>query len=330
MSVSRGAADPVAADTSTPGAGPTSDPATVRRGTLFGATAYLLWGTFPLYFHALLPANALEILLHRMIWALVVCVIALALMRDIRWVRPLLHRPSRLLMLGVAAITIAINWGVYIYAVNSGHVVEAALGYFFNPLVTVMLGVVLLRERLRPLQWCAVGLGATAAVVLTVDYGRPPWVALVLALSFATYGLMKKRVGVGLGALQSLSTETALLFPFAIAALVWLELDGQGTFTSEGIGHTLLLVSTGLATAVPLLLFAAAARRIPLVTIGLLQFMTPVLQLLCGVLLMGEVVPPSRWVGFGIVWLALVVLTADSLRAAHAVRLARAAEGAAV
>lgn len=330
MSVSRDAADPVAAETSAPSPSSSSDDASVRRGTLFGAGAYLLWGAFPLYFHALLPANALEILLHRMIWSLAFCLVALAALRSFGWVRPLLRHPARLVMLGIAAVTIAMNWGVYIYAVNSGHVVEAALGYFFNPLVTVMLGVVLLRERLRVLQWFAVTLGLVAAVVLTLDYGRPPWVALVLALSFATYGLMKKRVGVGLGALQSLSTETALLFPFAIGALIWLELGGQGTFTSEGLGHTLLLASTGIATAVPLLLFAAAARRIPLVTIGLLQFMTPVLQLLCGVLLMGEVVPPSRWVGFGIVWLALVVLTADSLRAAHSIRLARAAEGAAV
>jgi chloramphenicol-sensitive protein RarD len=330
VSIAEGAAGSSGSAPSTPPPASTSDDASVRRGTLFGASAYLLWGAFPLYFRALLPANALEILLHRMIWSLAFCGIALALLRQIGWVRPLLRQPARLAMLGLAAAMIAVNWGVYIYAVNAGHVVEAALGYFFNPLVTVMLGVLLLRERLRPLQWCATALGLVAAVVLTVDYGRPPWVALVLALSFATYGLMKKRVGVGLGALASLSTETALLFPFAIAGLIWLEVSGQGTFTSEGTGHTLLLASTGIATAVPLLLFAAAARRIPLVTIGLLQFITPVLQLLCGVLLLGEVVPTSRWIGFSIVWLALVVLTVDSLRAAHSVRLARAAEGAAV
>ncbi|HET8616136.1 MAG TPA: EamA family transporter RarD [Actinomycetales bacterium] len=329
MSVSRGAPDIVASIGEGAGARTSPDPGSVRNGTAFGLSAYLLWGVFPLYLHLLLPANALEILLHRMVWSLAFCVIALALIRDVHWVRPLLRHPGRLLKLGVAAVMIATNWGVYIYAVNSGHVVEAALGYFLNPIVTVLLGVLWLGERLRPLQWCAVALGLVAAVVLTVDYGRPPWVALVLALSFATYGLMKKRIGVGLGALASLSTETALLFPLAVGALVWLELNGQGTFTSEGTGHTLLLASTGIATAVPLLLFAAAARRIPLVTIGLLQFLTPVLQLLCGVLLMGEVVPPSRWVGFGIVWVALVVLTLDSLRAAHGVRLARAAEGAA-
>jgi chloramphenicol-sensitive protein RarD len=330
VTVSRSDVGSPAVEPSPAAAGPATDQRSVRNGTVFGLTAYLLWGAFPLYLHLLLPAGALEILLHRMIWSLVVCVIALALLRDVRWVRPLLRQPARLLMLGVAAVTIALNWGVYIYAVNSGHVVEAALGYFFNPIVTVLLGVFLLRERLRPMQWAAVVLGLVAAVVLTLDYGRPPWAALVLALSFATYGLMKKRVGVGLGALASLSAETALLFPFAVGALLWIELNGHGTFASEGTGHALLLASTGIATAVPLLLFAAAARRIPLVTIGLLQFLAPVLQLLCGVLLMGEVVPPSRWIGFGIVWVALVVLTLDSLHAAHAVRLGRAAEGAAV
>jgi chloramphenicol-sensitive protein RarD len=328
--VSASAADAATVGSTAPGPGQGAADDSVRKGTGYGAAAYLLWGMFPLYFRALLPAGALEIVLHRMIWSLILCVLGVALLRDTGWIRPLLRRPGRLLMLGVAALTIAINWGVYIYAVNAGHVVEAALGYFFNPLVTVLVGVLLLRERLRPLQWAAVALGAVAAIVLSIDYGRPPWIALILAASFATYGLMKKRVGVGLGALASLTTETTLLFPFAVGALVWLEVNGQGTFTSEGAGHTLLLVSTGVATVVPLLLFAAAARRIPLVTIGLLQFVTPILQMMCGVLLLGEVVPPSRWIGFSIVWLALVVLTFDSLRAAHAVRLARAAEGAAV
>jgi len=289
----------------------------VARGTLQGAAAYALWGVFPLYFHLLLPAGAVEIVIHRVVWTLVVCLVLVAVLRDTGWVRPLLRAPRSLLTLAVAAAVIALNWGVYVYAVNSGHVVEAALGYFVNPLVTVLAGVVLLHERLRPLQWAAVALGLVAVVVLTVDYGRPPWIALVLAVSFATYGLMKNKVGVGLGALASLTSETVLLAPFAVAGLVWLELAGSGTFTAESPGHALLLVSTGLATAGPLLLFAAAARRVPLTTIGLLQFMTPVLQLLCGVVLLGERVPPSRWVGFGIVWLALVLLSADSVRTAR-------------
>ncbi len=293
------------------------DAASLRRGTVFGAGAYLIWGVFPLYFHLLLPAGALEILLHRVVWSLLLCVVAVVALRDTGWVRPLLQQPRRLLRLGVAAVVIAVNWGTYIYGVNSGQVVETSLGYFINPLVTVLIGVVLLRERLRRMQWAAVGLGAVAVVVLTVDYGHPPWIALTLASSFATYSLMKKRIGVSLGALGGLTTETALLFPPAVAALVWLEVTGRGSFTDQAPGHGLLLASTGIATAVPLLLFAAAARRVPLTTIGLLQFSTPVLQLLAGVLLLGESVPPTRWIGFGIVWLALLVLTADSLRAAR-------------
>ncbi|MBC7640667.1 MAG: EamA family transporter RarD [Rhodoferax sp.] len=290
----------------------------VRRGTVFGALAYLLWGVFPLYFHALLPAGSIEILVHRVVWSLLVCLIVVAVLRDTSWIRPLLAAPRRIVRLGFAAMFIAVNWGVYIYGVNSGQVVEASLGYFINPLVTVLLGVVLLRERLRRLQWVAVGLGAVAVVVLTVDYGHVPVIALLLAGSFATYGLMKKRIGVDLGALAGLTAETALLLPFAVAALVWLEVTGRGTMGDQPPWHGLLLASTGIATAVPLLMFAAAARRVPLTTIGLLQFTTPVLQLLCGVLLLGEHVPPSRWVGFSIVWLALGVLTLDQVRAARA------------
>lgn len=290
----------------------------VRRGASFGFGAYLLWGVFPLYFHALLPAGAIEILVHRVVWSLLVCLVLVALLRDTGWVRPLLAEPKRLIRLGLAAAFIAVNWGVYIYAVNSGQVVEAALGYFINPLVTVLFGVLLLHERLRRLQWLAVGLGAVAVVALTIDYGRVPVIALVLAGSFSTYSLLKKWIGADLGALGSFTAETALLFPFAAAALVWLEVTGRGTMTEQAPWHGLLLASTGIATAVPLLLFAAAARRVPLTTIGLLQFMTPVLQLLCGVLLLGEQVPASRWVGFSIVWLALLVLSLDQVRNARA------------
>ncbi len=288
-----------------------------RRGTAFGAGAYLLWGAFPLYFRALKPAGAVEIVVHRVVWSLVVCLLLLAVTRQVDWVQRLLRAPRQLATLAVAAVCIALNWGIYVYAVNSGHVVEAALGYFINPLVTVLVGVVVLRERLSRPQWVAVGLGALAVAVLTAGYGRPPWIALSLAASFATYGLMKKRVGVTVGAVASLTTETALLFPVAVGALVWLEVTGRGTLTAEAPWHGLLLASTGVATALPLLLFAASARRVPLVTIGLLQFITPVLQLLVGVLLLGESVPLTRWVGFAIVWLALAVLTVDSVRGAR-------------
>lgn len=296
-----------------------------RAGSAFGVGAYLLWGMFPLYFRALQPAGAVEIVVHRVVWTLVVCLLVIALTRRIAWARPLLRSPRRLATLGVAAVAIGMNWGLYVYGVNSGQVVEAALGYFINPLVTVLVGVLVLRERLSRAQWVAVGLGAVAVVVLTADYGRPPWIALGLAASFSTYGLMKKRVGVDVGPVASLTTETALLFPLAVGALVWLEVTGRGTMTVQAPWHGILLASTGLATALPLLLFAAAARRVPLVTMGLLQFITPVLQLLVGVLLLGEYVPVSRWIGFAIVWLALVVLMADGMRSAHRARTARTA-----
>jgi len=216
-------------------------------------------------------------------------------------------------------------------AVVAHHVTEASLGYFLNPIVTVAIGVVVLRERLRSLQWLAVAIGLAAGIYLSVDFGRPPWIALGLAFSFALYGLMKKRLGTKLGAFQSLTSETAVLAPVAVAVLVWLGVRGETTFTMDAPAHPLLLASAGVVTAAPLLLFAAAARRVPLVTIGLLQFVTPVLQLLCGVLLLGETMERSRWVGFGIVWVALLLLAFDSIRSVRARRrLADAAECAAV
>jgi chloramphenicol-sensitive protein RarD len=285
-----------------------------RGGTAYGAGAYLIWGLFPLYFHLLSPAGAVEVVAHRVFWSAALCLLIVALSRRKDWVRPLLAAPARLARLGLAASLIAANWGIYVYAVGTGHVVEAALGYFINPLVTVLLGVLLLRERLRRPQWAAVGLGAAAVVVLSADYGRLPWISLALAASFAGYGLSKKQIGGSLGAVASLTSETLLLAPVAVAGLVWLQLTGRSTVSTDAPSHLALLVSTGVATAVPLLLFAAAARRVPLVTIGLLQFITPVLQLLCGVLVLGERVPPSRWVGFAMVWSALVLLSLDSWR----------------
>lgn len=289
-----------------------------KNGTAYGAAAYILWGLFPLYFHALAPAGAFEILAHRILWSLVLCVLVLLVRHEVAWVRPLVSSPRALAAVTIAGLLIATNWTIYLAAVLSEHVTEAALGYFLNPLVTVALGVLVLRERLRRLQWVAVGIGLFAGIYLTVDYGRPPWIALSLAASFALYGLMKNRIGVSLGALPSLTAETAVLSPIAVAVLVWLSLHGQTTFTTDAPAHPLLLVSSGVATAVPLLLFAAAASRIPLVTIGLLQFVTPILQLLCGVLLLGETMPTSRWIGFAIVWVALVLLMVDSLRSLRA------------
>lgn len=285
----------------------------LRRGTVFGFLAYAIWGVFPLYFHALRPAGAWEILAHRILWTLLLCAVVLLVRRDLSWTRQLLARPRLALGVAVAALLIGANWVIYVAAVLGGHTTEAALGYFLNPIVTVALGVVVLRERLRPLQWAAVGIGAVAGIYLSAVGGQFPLVALSLACSFAGYGLVKKKLGASLDAMHSLAAETAVLFPVAVVLLGFLVVRGETTFTLEPPVHPGLLLVAGVVTAVPLLLFAAAARRIPLTTVGLLQFVTPVLQLLCGVLLLDEHMSTARWTGFGIVWVALLLLTVDSL-----------------
>ena len=289
----------------------------VRRGVLFGIGAYAMWGAFPLFFRALDRSGALEILLHRVVWSLATLLVVVLVVRARHELARVLRTPRLVGALAAAAAAISVNWGLYIYAVNSGQVVEAALGYFINPLVTVTLGVLVLRERLSRAQWVAVGIGVAAVVVLTAGYGRLPWIALILAFSFGGYGLIKKRVGGQVGALAGLTTETLLLAPVVLVVLAWYEASGRGTFTEDAPWQALLLASSGLVTVAPLLMFAASTRRVPLTTVGLLQYLTPVLQLLCGVLLLGETVPAVRWAGFALVWLALVVLTADSLRTAR-------------
>ncbi|MEC4614993.1 EamA family transporter RarD [Tsukamurella tyrosinosolvens] len=293
---------------------PERDVSEVTRGTAMGVAAYLLWGLFPLYFDALKPTGPWEILAHRILWTLVLCGAALLILRDLGWIRPVLRQPRLLAGVTIAALLISTNWIVYIVAVTSGHTSDAALGYFLNPLVTVALGVVVLRERLRPLQWVAVGIGVLAFVYLAVVAGTFPVTALALAFSFGLYGLVKNKVGVHLNALQGLTLETAILAPIAAAVLVGIAVWGGGLdFARHGAGHAALLAFAGVATAVPLLLFAAAARRIPLVTVGLIQFATPIMQLLCAVLFLGEHVSPERWIGFGIVWVALTLLTVDTV-----------------
>ncbi|CCG01571.1 EamA family transporter RarD [Blastococcus saxobsidens] len=287
-----------------------------RLGVISGLGAYALWGLFPLYFPLLEPAGALEIVAHRVLWSLVFIGVLLSVVRRWGHVRAAVRSPRALLVLAGAAVLIAINWLIYVYGINSGQVVEASLGYFINPLVSVVLGLVVFAERLRPLQWVAVGIAAVAVAVLTVDYGRPPWIALGLALSFGLYGLMKKVVRVE--AAPGLFLETALVAAPAAVVLALLHSGGTGTFANAGTGHALLLASAGVATAVPLLLFAAAARRIPLSTVGLLQYLTPLMQLAIGVFVYGEPMPPARLAGFVIVWLALAVFTVDTLRHARA------------
>ncbi len=285
-----------------------------RRGTLYGVAAYLLWGFFPLYWPLLEPASSVEIVAHRIVWSLVVVAVILSLTRNWSWVTPFRQDRASQWRLSLASVLIAGNWCLYIYGVNSGHVVETSLGYFINPLVTVLLGVLVLGERLTRLQWAALGLGTLAVLVLAVDYGRPPWIALGLASSFAIYGLFKKQVGARIGAVASLTVETAVLLLPAIGFLAVAQMTGHAEFGHHGVGHAALLVSAGVATAIPLLFFAAAARRVPLTILGLLQYLAPVLQFLTGVVFYHEDMPASRWVGFGLVWAALVMLSAEGLR----------------
>jgi chloramphenicol-sensitive protein RarD len=218
-------------------------------------------------------------------------------------------------LLAIAAVAVSGNWGLYIWAVNTGHVVEGSFGYFINPLVAVLFGVTLLGERLRKLQWVSVGLGVLALLELTYSYGRPPWIAIGLALTFAVYGLVKKVAGVP--AIEALAIETTYLVPFALSYLVFLQVTGQATFGHSSVGNTALLALTGVVTALPLLAFGGSVNRIPLSTVGLLQYITPVLQFLCGVLIFKEEMTASRWVGFAIVWVALMVMSWDAIRTAR-------------
>ncbi|MEU6842664.1 EamA family transporter RarD [Streptomyces sp. NPDC046716] len=300
-----------------------------RSGLVNGASAYVMWGLVPLFWPLLEPAGAGEILAHRMVWSLVVVGVALLFVRKWAWLRELLRQPRRLALVTVAAAVITVNWGLYIWSVNAGHVVEASLGYFINPLVSIGLGVLLLGERLRPAQWAAVGTGLLAVLVLAIGYGQPPWISLALAFSFGTYGLVKKKVN--LSGVESLAAETAVQFLPALAYLVWLGTQGRLTFAQEGPGHAALLAATGIVTAIPLVCFGAAAIRVPLTTLGLLQYLAPVFQFALGILYFHEAMPAERWAGFGLVWAALAVLTWDALRTARAgrVRLARAAAAAA-
>ena len=293
-----------------------------QRGLGYGIAAYALWGAFPLYWPLLEPANAIEILAHRMLWSLGVVAVLLWLTNGWARVWAVLRVPSQRWRLCAAALFVSVNWGVYIWGVNAGHVIETSLGYFINPLFTVLLGVGLLGEHLRRVQWVAVAIGALAIVVLAVDYGRPPWIALVLAFSFGMYGYLKKRVSVG--AVESLAIETGFLaLPAAITVAVIAAL-GDATFATHGSGHAALLALTGLVTVAPLLLFGAAARRLPLTTLGLVQYLAPVLQFAVGVGIRHEPLPTARLAGFALVWVALVVLSVDGLRHGRAASDVRA------
>lgn len=286
-----------------------------RVGVAAGVATYTLWGVFPLVFHQLRSVDAGEILLHRIVWSFVAVALLLVLRRDRRWFDRVRERRGSLVRLAAAGVLVASNWLVYIWAVNHDHVVEAALGYYINPLITVALGIVVLGEELRRLQVVAIGFAAAAVAVLTVAYGRLPWIALVLATTFAAYGFLKKAVPVG--AVTSLAIETAVLAPAALVGIAALQARGDAAFLHGSLGRDALLVALGVITAVPLLLFGTAASRIPLSLLGLLQYLTPTLQLVCGVALLGESLPPERLVGFVLVWVALTVLGWDAVSAAR-------------
>ncbi len=298
-----------------------------RLGVASGLAAYLMWGVFPLVFRLLRSVSPIEILLHRVVWSFAVVTLLLMVQRHGGWVAALRGDVRRLARLVAAGVLVAINWLAYIWAVNDERVVEAALGYYINPLITVALGVLVLGERLRRLQVISLALGACAVVVLTLAYGRVPWVALLLATTFAGYGYLKKSAGIG--AAPSLAVETAALLPVALVGLVLLEARGDAAFLHGSAARDALLVGLGVITALPLLAFGAAASRIPLSLLGLLQYLTPTLQLLCGVVILGEPLPPQRLVGFVLVWAALVALTVDALRSTDGALRRRAAEGAA-
>lgn len=289
-------------------------------GLAYAITAYALWGVLPLYFVLLAPIGAPELVAWRIVLALIFCVILLTVTRGWPAFLQLVRHTRTLLTMGAASIFILLNWGTFIFATLTGHVLEASLGYFTNPIVTVLLGVIVLKERLRPLQWVAIGISALAVLVLAINYGQFPWIALTLAFSFGAYGLIKKQVGGRVDAIGGLTLETAWLALPAAIVLVVIAASGNLVLGTVSTEHTLLVLSAGVVTAVPLLLFASAARRLPLVYIGLTQYLAPVLQFIVGVVLLHEAMPTSRWLGFGLVWLALIVLTVDMLAAGRAAR----------
>jgi chloramphenicol-sensitive protein RarD len=273
-----------------------------------------LWGLFPLYWPLLEPANPLEIVAHRAVWTLVFCFIVLLLSKQIHSTLGVLKNPKAMAALLLTTILISINWITYIWATNNGHVVEAALGYYINPLIIIAFGVLLLREKMRPLQWLAVAIAAVGVLVLTIDYGRLPWVAISLALSWGSYGLVKKKLN--LGALDGLAIETLIsLIPY-LGYLIYIGNQGDGQF-GHSAGLTLLLISAGAVTATPLLLFNGSTTRLPYSTIGLLQYITPTIQFSIGVWVRHEDMPAARWIGFVIIWFALIALGIDLVRSSR-------------
>jgi chloramphenicol-sensitive protein RarD len=283
----------------------------MKRGIWYAVGAYTLWGVFPIYIKLLQAVPPVEILSHRVIWSLVFVIGLLAIQRRWSWLRTVAANPALLGRFVATATVVTMNWGVYIWSINSDRVVDASLGYFINPLVNVLLGALVLRERMRPMQWASVSIAALGVAWLTVQAGTLPWIGLVLAVSFATYGLLRKTAS--LGAVEGLTLETAILFPLAFGYLLWLGANGQNSFVETSTGMRTLLVLAGPVTAVPLLLFAAGARRIPFSLLGLLQYIGPSIQLVLGVWLYHEPFAPAKAAGYALIWAALALYTAESL-----------------
>ena len=280
-------------------------------GVLYALGAYMCWGLFPLYFRALRGVPPLQILAHRMVWSLLLLVLILLVKRHWRWLGALRERPAIVGRFAVSAFLLAYNWGLYIWAINDGHVVDASLGYYINPLMSVVVGALVLSERLRPAQWLAVAIAAAGVAWMTIAIDRLPWISVTLALSFALYGLLRKTAP--LGSLEGLALETAVLFPIALAFLLWEGSNGADAFTHGDLRLKLLLMAAGPVTAIPLLLFASAARRIPLSLLGILQYLMPTVVLALGVWLYHEPFGRTRALGFGMVWVGIAVYLTDAL-----------------
>ena len=287
------------------------------RGALFALGAYLLWGVLPIYFLQLKPTGPFEVVAWRIILAFAFCLLLLTVLRVWRPFLAIVRQPRLMALTALAGVLIYVNWQTYLIGALTGHVIETSLGYFINPIVTVLLGVVVLRERLRVLPWVAIGIAVAAVVVIVVGYGAFPWIALTLAFSFGFYGLVKKQIGPAVDAVSGLTLESFWLLPVAVVQLIVVANVTGITLGNEGVLHTILLLAAGAVTAVPLLLFASGARRVPLTMIGLLQFVAPVIQFVIGAWVLHEPMTPERWVGFALVWVALVLLSVDSLVASR-------------
>ena len=297
-----------------------------RRGMWFAIACYAIWGIFPLYFRLLAPVPAIDILAHRVIWSLGFLVILLTVRQEWRWLGPALHSRRTLGLYALAGVVLAVNWYTYIWAVNAGFVIESSLGYFINPLVSVLLGVIVMRERLRLGQWAAIATATAGVLFLTISYGQLPWIALTLAFTFGFYGLLKKHGT--LRSMQGLTIETGTLLLPALALLFFRETSGHDSLVSYGWGKTLLLLSTGVVTVMPLVWFASAARLIPLSLLGILQYIAPTLQFLVGLLIFHEPFSTTRLIGFAIIWLALIIYSAEGFHHQREVRLTKPANAA--